>query len=422
MRNYLKKKTEEILKNCAQRILKKFNPFIICVTGSFGKTSTKEAIKDVLSQKYDILANKDTYNTELGVPLTILEEEEPVYPVGWIFKLIKCYFKSLFLKSYHEKLVLEMGADKPGDIEYLMSFVKPDIAIVTNIGPVHLEEFESVESIFEEKLKLPKSLSKEGIAILNWDDDKVRMMNRHIDGRIMYFSKSEKTDIWAQDIKIENTDLFFKINYDDEKVKVHLKNNANPLAVYSVLVSFLIGKILNLKNEEIIKGIDKIKPFKGRMRIISGINESTIIDDSYNSNPETAKNALGVLAKFSTKGRKIAVLGKMNELGTYKEEGHKIVGKTVPGKADILVAVGEEPKKYIAHEAIKHGFSKDKIYFLENSKKAGDFLKTFIKKDDIILFKGSQNSVRLEWAIEKVMTDPSEAKNLLVRQGPKWRK
>lgn len=408
----------KILKYMTKWYLKKNSPRIIAITGSVGKTTTRKAVTMVVQERYETRKFEDNscYNTEIGLPLFILGQKTPRYKILWSWVLIKCLSEIIFGRDL-DVLVVEMGADKPGDIDYLTKLVKPDISIVTRVAASHLEEFKTVKNVLKEKEKIVKVLEKEDIAILNNDDALIKSMEDRTKARVITYGLGEDCDIYSSDIKISKDGTNFNLHLKGSEMSMHVKIIAKHL-LYPVMAAAAVGISLDFPEEDIKKALIDFDSVKGRLRLIKGINSSTLIDDSYNSNPVSASNALLTLGNIA-EGRKIAVLGTMNEMGDYFEEAHKEVGEKAVKEADILVAVGEGGK-IIARYAEKRGFSKKNIYLYDNSEKAGLFLIKFIEKGDTVLIKGSQNKVRLERAVKMVMRDSNLAKKLLVRQSNIW--
>lgn len=413
----MKKIIEKILKFLTIRYLKKYNPEVIAITGSVGKTTTRKAVTYVLEKRYLVRTfEENSYNTELGVPLAVFGQRMPVYKILWFWVVIKSAWELFFGKKY-DILILEMGADKPGDISYFLDFIKPKISIVTRVTASHMDGFKTIENILSEKSKIVKILKQEDLAILNGDDSLILPLAKEVESKVLTYGLSQNNDIYAKDIKIGKAGMKCIVGINGKEY------NFNPLILgehilYSLLAAICVGVSYKIDDEEILRLLSSFKPVKGRMNIIKGIRESIIIDDSYNANPVSMVKALETLNTIAKK-RRIAVLGTMNELGSFHESGHKEVGGRVKEFADILVTVGDGGK-IIAEESIKTGFSKENIYIRGTSKEAGDVLRGILKKEDTVLFKGSQNKVMLERAILKIMKNPENAQDTLVRQSKFW--
>jgi len=351
----MKKTVEKILRIFVLWYLKKRNPEIIAITGSVGKTTTKKAVLILISSKFKTNTFSETgYNTEIGVPLFILGQRAPRAPFLWPVTILKCFFISLFSQKKLKKLVVEMGADKPGDISYLLSFIKPKVSIVTAVAPAHLEAFKSIDHILEEKGKIVETLPKNGLAALNYDDIRVRSLSQKTKAKVLTYGLLPEADIYASNIKTSVSGTRFKLHFKNQETAMHIKSIGEH-SVYSVLAAACCGVYYRYSLEEIKTILGDFTPMPGRMSLLTGIRGSILIDDSYNSNPTSLVKALETLKKIAPQ-RKIAVLGTMNELGDYFLEAHKQAGSKVVGIADILVTVGDGGK-IIAEEAQKKGMA-----------------------------------------------------------------
>lgn len=417
------------LKIMSKLILKKYSPEIIGITGSIGKTSTKEAIALVLKDKFRIRTPYKNYNNEIGVPLTIIGAKSPGKSLsGWL-KVFGQAWKLLILEEeYPEILILEMGIDRPGDMEYLMSIAKPKVGVVTAVSYAHLEYFGSVHNIRKEKQVLVENVLPGGVAILNFDSRFVRDMLPEIRSKVLSYGLEEGLDLRAQDInynldkaEYELTGINFKLNYRGSIVPVMIKNAISPSAIYSALAAAAVGVYFDLNLVEIAQKLSEYSLPAGRMNVLAGLNHSFIIDDTYNSSPESCASALEVLGriKLSDNSKKYAVLGDMLEIGDYSEEGHRNVGaKVFESGADYLVLVGVQAK-LIAEGALKAGFKDANIFYFESSEEAGSFLLKRLGAGDIVLAKASQG-IRMEKAVKMIISESDKAQELLVRQGSDW--
>lgn len=395
---------EKILKYLTVKYLAKHKPKVIAITGSNGKTSAKEAIFAVLKSKYKVRKSEKNYNTEIGAPLSVLGIEAPKNKFGWPIVLLKAIKESYFAKNIPEILILEMGADKPGDIKYLASFIKPDIAIVTAIGefPVHVAAYGGPKAVAEEKSQLVKALETNGVAILNFDDKAVLEMQEKTKGHIFTYGFEDSAMIKAIEMQNNFGDFFgvsFKTESDGKVVPMKLENVYGKPAVYAALATIAIGKVMDMNLIEIADALKDYKAPKGRLNLIKGINGSYVLDDTYNASPLSTMSALEVLKDLPAK-RKIAVLGDMKELGKYSEEAHRLAGKETAKTAKYLFAVGNEAK-FIAQSALESGFEKEKILAFANSSEVGKVLREMISEGDLILVKGSR-SMKMELVVEEI--------------------
>ena len=424
----MKKIIQYILKILSKKILDKYKPEIIGITGSVGKTSTKDAIKKILEKNYNIRANIKNYNNEIGVPLTIIGKESPAKSIwGW-FNIISEGIRLILTrdKNYPKILILEMGADRIGDIEYLNSFISCNIAVITNISESHLEFFNTVQKIEKEKRKIIENLKQENFAILNFDLGLTRNMKDKTKAKVITFGFEKGADARAMDISIayyneKPNGVSFKLIYNGNVVPVFMSKILGFSQIYSALVAVVVGSIYKINLLTIVKSLEKFAPPKGRMNLIKGIKQTLIIDDTYNSSPLAVESALEITQKIKLPqgAKKIAVLGDMLELGDRSQEYHQKIGlKVAKSKVDILITKGEAAKN-IAKGAIKAGMNKNKVFSFARNNEAGRFLQEIISKKDLILVKGSQG-MRMEKIVKEIMAYPLKAKELLVRQGKEW--
>ena len=411
-------------------VLLRCKPLVIGITGSIGKTSTKEALSLVLSQKFRVRATYKNYNNEIGVPLTILGVNSPGKNIfGWFFVFFKAFKLIIFGdKKYPEILILEMGIDRPGDLSYLCSLAKPKIGIVTSVSYSHIEFFGSLNEIKKEKEVLIKTLDPKGSAILNYDNKLSREMKLSSRAKVITYGTEEGADLKAQDVNYnfdkgdyELTGINFKFNFRGSIVPVFMKNAISPGAVYAALAAAACGLELGLNLVDIAYSLRDFSLPRGRMNVLPGINSSFIIDDSYNSSPEACLSALDILGsiKIEKQAKKYAVLGDMLEIGSFSEEGHRLVGEKVAEiKADYLITIGNQALG-ISHSAHGNGLEDTKLFNFNDTKEATKFIVDRVSHGDIILVKGSQG-MRLEKIVKEIIAEKERASELLVRQGKEW--
>jgi len=427
-----KKIIELKLKYLAKLILLKYKPEIVGVTGSVGKTGTKEAIYAVLKFKFNVRTNIKNYNNEIGLPLTILGVESAGKDVfGWL-NIFWQGFKLIIKrdKNYPKILVLEMGVDRPGDMKYLTSIAKANVGVITLIGPSHLEFFGSVDEIAKEKACLIKKIKPNGWAVINYDDAKSRDIARDSKEKVLTFGLKAGADVQARELSFsfkENREadnllgIKYELTYNQTFVPVRLGQVIGLNAVYASLAGAAVGISYGLALEDIARALSNFKSPKGRMNLIPGIKHSLIIDDTYNSSPQSSKQALDIIKKIPIAGaeRKFAVLGDMLELGAYTEKGHREVGEyAAMAGINKLIVVGERARD-IARGAESAGMKFDNIFHFKNTEETGRFVQARIREHDILLVKGSQG-MRMEKIVQEIMAEPLRAKELLVRQD--WEK
>jgi len=413
-------------------ILAKYKPKIIGITGSVGKTSTKEAVYTVLKGKFNVRRNTKNYNNEIGLPLTIIGSDSPGKSIfGWS----EVFFKALKLilfkdENYPKILILEMGVDQPGDMKYLMSITKCDIGIVTLISHSHEEFFEDVKEIQKEKGMLVENLKPGGWTILNFDDELTRELAKKSKVKVLSYGFKEGAAVRAQELvfsfektkEIDNLlGISFKLNYNGSFVPVLLPQVIGYNSIYAALAAAVVGVIMEMNLVEISKALRGFDSPNGRMNLIDGIKHTLIIDDTYNSSPASAMSALDIISKIpiAKEERRFAVLGDMLELGRYSEEGHREVGRYV-AKSGVnkLIAVGERARD-IARSAEEAGMLRDNIFEYTDITEAGRFIQQRILHGDLILVKGSQG-MRMEKIVKEIMAEPLRAGELLVRQDTSW--
>jgi len=416
-----------LLKYLSKMVLTRYKPEIIGVTGSVGKTTTKEAIYAVLASQFKVRRGKKNYNNEIGMPLTILGADSAGRSlVGWI----KIFLKALKLAlikdaNYPDILILEMGVDHPGDMRYLLSITKCDVGIITLIGPVHLEFFGTIDKIQKEKGRIIKKLSKNGWAILNYDDEKTRELAKITKANVITFGFNAEADISAQNAsfsftqtdaqKSDITGINFTLN------AVLLPDIVGYSAIYAALAGAVVGIIHDMNLFEISQALKNFVSPPGRMNIIQGIKNTLIIDDTYNSSPQSAVAALDIVKTIPLpdSARKFAILGDMLELGSFSEKGHKMVGKyLVQSDIDQLITVGERSRD-ISRGSEESGMNKDNIFHFDNAESAGKFVQERMQSGDLVFVKGSQG-MRMEKIVKEIMAEPMRAKELLVRQDEQW--
>lgn len=429
MKTVFKNILAAILRIESKLILRKYSPEIIAITGNVGKTSTKEVIFEVVKMLGSARKSQKNYNSEIGVPLAILDRFNAWYsPFGWLANIF-VGLRLIFLKDAYPKiLVLEVSADRPGDIEKLSKLLNPHIAVITAIGeiPAHVEFFSGPKELAAEKAKILEGLQSTDFAILNFDDFAVLEMRRETKSRVLTFGFGEGANVRATDYKImyehigdlnRPQGITFKVNYNGAMVPIRIFETFGKPQVYAALAAVTVGVVKGMNLVQISEAMSRYRAPVGRMRMIPGIKQSWILDDSYNASPAATYAALDLLREFPAT-RKIAVLGDMLELGRYTELAHRAVGRQLQG-VDVLITVGIRAK-FISDEARRDAFGENKILEFLKSDEAAIGLKKIIEPRDFILIKGSE-SIRMEKIAEAVMANPEKAGELLVRQEKEWK-
>lgn len=360
------------LQDLARYKISNFNGKVIAITGSVGKTSTKDMVYSVVNTKYKTLRNIGNLNNHLGLPMTILSHKD------------------------EEVMVLEMGMNQFGEISLLTNIAKPDIAIITNIGTAHIGNLGSRENILKAKLEILEGLKENGKLIINNDNDLLHK----------YYEENKKDFIISCGIdnesnylatNIEYSEIGSKFNILDKEIKVNVPSN---VFIYNALIAYAVGIELNIPFEKIKEGIENFSLTKNRMSINTNKKGTVIIDDTYNASFDSIKAALNTLGSRKEK-RKIAVLGDILELGEFSESIHRSLAKEViDNNVDILVLVGNDIK-YLLEEITNLEYKGD-IYMYQKSEDTFELLDEILEKDDVVLLKAS-NSINLTKVVNYLM-------------------
>lgn len=423
----------------AHRALRVFKPKIILVSGSVGKTTTKDIIFHLLKKDNEVRKSSKSFNSEIGVPLTILGLPNSwTSVIGWANNLWRGFCVVYKEKNYPKVLILEIGSDHPGDISSLLRWMKPDISVVTLLPdmPVHVENFASPEEIRHEDGLVVGALQSGGVFISNADDSNQGLLIDYAKSKsiaIIDFGFKKSASIHSLKPKIRYAvnngverpaGMHFEVKYKNEKYPVYVNGVLGHQVCSAVLAALACGVAHGRSMMHMADDMILFESPPGRMRIIEGLLGSTIIDDSYNSSPIALKAALETLDDVKGE-RKIAILGDMLELGEYSEDEHRTAGKIARDVVNELVTVGKN-SRFIAEAAISSGLSESNVHQYLNAVEAGNYVKSILKKGDVILIKGSQGSgesmIRLERAVKVLMSDVSVADTKLVRQEEEWQR
>jgi len=386
--------TQQALTQWARHVLSKYGTEVVGVTGSTGKTSTKEAIAAVLEKGFTIFKNFANYNDRYGLPIALGR-----------------------LLPEHQKAVLEMACDSFKEIEDLCRMTSPRVGVVTAVNHTHLEYLGSLDNIAQETGKLVESLPKDGYAILNYDDPRVRAMGDRTGAQIITYGTDPVADICASAIEMEGKGIRFRIRHQGEEheAKVSLLGRHS---VYTALGAAGVGIAYGLSWDDILEALSGLAPLKGRLNPLLGVNGSLLLDDTYNASPASTLAALDVLEELKG-GKRIAILGDMLQLGTYEEEGHRQVGRRAAQAVDFLVTKGDRAR-LIGSGAQKEGLKRDRIFVTYSTEDAIRSIANVIDSGDVVLIKGALET-RMEDVVEKLLADPSSAESVLVRQSPAWK-
>jgi UDP-N-acetylmuramyl pentapeptide synthase len=415
-----------ILKWEAIVVLKRFQPRIIGVAGSVGKTSTKDALYASLKDFIVIRKNQKSFNSEIGVPLTILGLETGWNnPMMWI-KNIFYGFKVMFSKEYPDWVVLELGTDHPGDMKKLISWIELDYAVFTRFPniPVHAENFAKAQDVNEEDAQMMFGLKKDGVLVLNADDPLIAELALKSTFKTLWYGfNAKKNGVGVSNIEMQ---------YDTEQkvigqhIKINFGSNSVPFTIsgalgiqhaYPILASLVVAKDLGINVLDVLQTLDNYKVPAGRMNIVEGIENITLIDDSYNSSPVALQLAIETLGQIHAP-TKIAVLGDMSELGRYTQAEHKKIAHILKEQnISFLITIGERAE-YIAEEAQELKIKC--VYMALSHADAANKVLEWAKGNTVVLIKGSQ-SARMEKISYALLKDKHRAKELLVRHDKTWK-
>jgi len=406
------------LEKAVQKYFKKHPEVrLVVVVGSVGKTSTKIAIATVLNEKFKIRLHEGNHNSELSAPLAILGVEFPqdIRKIGQWLKVFKAVRLRIKQPSDVEVIVQELGTDGIGQIPHFGTYLQPDIAVVTSVSPEHMEFFKTMDAVAAEELSAA-NFSK--WALINRDDIPGVYAADITNPNLNTYGTTDSAEY-----RFTTTDYTFKDGFTGMFIApewplaapttLHLMGEHSTRAA---VAAGAVGVKLGMTDAEVTSGLSKVRPVKGRMNILRGVNESIIIDDSYNSSPLAAASALRALYQMNVP-QKIAVIGSMNELGDMTEAEHVAVGKLCdPIELAHVITVGEAAEKYLAPAARIAGCH---VMSFKSAIDAGAYAHKFLEKGGAVLFKGSQGGIYLEEGI-KVVLHSTEEESQLVRQSPEW--
>ena len=383
---------------------------VVAVAGSVGKTSTKLAIAKTLGHSRKVIYQDGNYNDRLTVPLVLFGQAEPniLNPLAWA-KILRANAKMLKQPYPYEIAVLELGVDGMGQMQDF-AYLQPELAVVTAVAPEHMEYFGNLQNVANEELAV-LSFSHEGL--LNIDD-----IAKEYLPEVEYLSYGMRAGDYnvasRSDKQLAGQTVTFSLA-NGEKLEANtafLGEQGAKVALAAVAASHKLG----LSTQEIKEGLEKVKPFAGRMQVLQGIQNTQIIDDTYNASPLAVKAALDVL--YATEApKRIAILGSMNEMGEGSSEMHREIGEYCdPAKLDLVVTIGKQAGEFLAPAALKKGCT---VKTFVSPYEAGEFVKNQLQDSAVVLAKGSQNGVFAEEAIKQLLANPEDATKL-VRQSDSW--
>ncbi len=403
MKSFARFIIKRILWHQANRLIALNKPTIIGVVGSIGKTSTKFAISQVLSQSRKVRWQEGNYNDITIVPLVFFGQDIPnlFNPLSWLRVILN---NQRQIKKYpFDTVVLELGTDGPGQIAEFSKYLRLDIAIVTAVAPEHMEFFKTIDAVAQEELSVSKFTDK---LIINTDLVDLKYLR---DVKYISYGFNDRSDY-----KIKgNNYLTVEKN---QQTWISSKLKTSKIQSYSLTSAMIVADLCGMSQTKIEQSISNVKSVPGRMQILKGIKGSIIIDDTYNASPQAMISALDELYGYKSK-QKIALLGNMNELGDFSAKAHKEVGQYCdPKQLSLVITLGVEANKYLASSAEERGC---RVKRFDNPYLIGEYLKSFIDDRSVILAKGSQNGVYMEEALKSILANSYDSK-YLVRQSKQW--
>jgi len=369
------KDTLRALGDLARERRRRFRTPVVALTGSNGKTTTKEMISACLETTFPILKTRGNLNNLIGLPLTLLN-----------------------LTEKERVVILEMGMNVPGEIRRLTEIAEPDVGLITNIQGVHLEGLGSLERVKEEKGELFRKMRRDGTILVNQDDPHVIDLAGDFSGQKITFGVEKSADVMAKEIRLRGTEgTSFKLILEGEEIEITLALLGRHF-VSNALAAIAAASLFGIELKKVKEALERFKPFPMRMELIQLEGGKTLINDAYNANPRSTELALETLAEVKGKGRAIAVLGDMLELGGFTEEAHRQLGERVKELSiDLLLTMGEEAP-LVVESAIRHGFEPKRTRVVESHMEAISILRGIIQEGDWILVKGSRRM-----AMEKIV-------------------
>lgn len=415
---------ERVLRFMARTVLLRYRPLVIGVTGSVGKSATKESIALVLSSSMRVRKSEGNFNNEIGLPLTILGVDSGGSSfIRWFLVGFRFLRLALFSASYPQVLVLEMGVDRPGDMSYLLEFVPVKIGAVTRIAESHIAYFGSIANIAKEKGRLITSLPKDGFAILNADDPRVFGMAEKTKAVVLSYGFSSHASVRADNILFQesegNLGSSFKLNYDGKTIPVRLPQVIARHHISDALAGAAVGIALGMNLVEIASALEGLAPLPGRLRFLHGRNGMGILDDTYNASPASVRAALETIQEVPSK-RKVAILGDMLELGADAEAEHRALAPEIAASGVELVILAGKHMRLLGEELLSSGFSRGNVMLFPDPDSITHVLEGVLREGDLVLVKGSRG-MRMEKVTEVLLRNPSEAMEYLCCQSPEWR-
>ncbi|MDO8566978.1 MAG: UDP-N-acetylmuramoyl-tripeptide--D-alanyl-D-alanine ligase, partial [bacterium] len=407
---------------------------IVMVSGSVGKTSTKDAVAAVLETRFLVRKSEKSFNSDFGVPFTVLGVKNPWHnPLAWLLVIKNALALLLLPNHYPNMLVLEVGADKPGDLARILRIVTPHAVVITRLPeiPVHVEAYASPEEVREEEFSPAYALPAAAPLVIPADDSYALNSAVRISARIYSYGVTDTATVsihhssfYEEGGKVAG--MKAKVTMQGEHGDLIVRGSVGATQLLPAAAAIAVANAFNIPLTEALQALENYEPPPGRGRLLAGKNGSIIIDDSYNASPVAVEEALATLKTFPLPtgrqgtARRIAVLGDMLELGRYSATEHGRIGALARNSADMIIAVGIRARAFASIAEADRAQLKDAILHFDNARAAAGALPTLVREGDVVLVKGSQ-SIRTERIVEALLADPSDA-SLLVRQEREWKR
>jgi UDP-N-acetylmuramyl pentapeptide synthase len=403
----------------ARLLVGKYQPVIVGITGSTGKTTTRKAIVAALSKRFRVSTPPRNLNDKLGLPLAIIGEDTAgKNPWGWFMVIVRAMIKYTSNVRYPEVLVLEYGIDRVGEMDQLLAVAKPKIGVLTGIGLSHYEFFQDPKTIEQEKGKLLAAVPENGLSVVNAKSPGALNVISQSKAPVITYGSSE-ADVGLVSVQEDFVSRLSLVEIQGKKdvYKISLSALGAPHTV-GLSAAVAVAEHMGMEKKDLEEGLATYTPVPGRLNIIQGLKKSWIIDDTYNAAPDSMLEALNLFSRFPAQ-HKIAVLGDMLELGALSLEEHKKIGEVVAQIAPKhLVTVGAAGK-IIAEQAIAKGLPEERVVAMDTSAEAMHVVHDLVEEGSLVLVKGSQG-VRLEKVVKEIMAEPMKARDLLCRQDDTW--
>ncbi len=419
MKKLFRRLIRPLLELQLRRLIARHKLKVVAVAGSVGKTSTKSAIATVLARKYRVRVHEGNYNDTLSVPVAAFGLEMPgsITSIGAWLALLWRMERIIWGRPAVEVLVLELGTDHPGEIPHFMRYLTPEIGVLTAVAPEHMEFFKTLDAVAAEECALARGARR---LLVGGDDVALEYRHKYLAEKpFSTYGLGQENDYRFE--VLETLDItgergLIRHGNDVLLQRVELPLLGSP-AAKAATAAVAVGDMLGLSPDELRAGLTALKPVPGRLQLLSGKDGVLLIDDTYNSAPVAVLSALKLLHRAT--GRRIAVLGQMNELGDYSQEAHETVGSAAADGIDLLVTVGGDAERWLGPAAVEAGLPRDRWMHFSSPFEAGEWLAGRTETGDTILFKGSQNKVYTEEVLKYLLADPTDASRL-VRQSEGW--